>query len=302
MNIVVTGSLGNISKPLTKQLIEQGHSVTVISSKAERENDIEALGAKAAIGTILDVDFLTATFKGADVVYLMGTFEATGNLFDKNIDFVEGYLQIGKNYKQAVEQSGVKKVIYLSSVGADKEDGNGILFVYQKVENMLRELSDDVAIKFMRPVSFYTNIFRSLQSIKTQGVIVSNYGGDIKEPWVSPVDIATVIAEEIEKPFDDRTIHYIASEEISPNEIAKIIGQAIEKPELKWQVIPDEQLLNGMLSIGMNPQLANGLVEMQAAQRSGFLYESYYLNKPILGKTKMTDFAKEFAEVYNQSK
>lgn len=302
MNIVVTGSLGNISKPLTKQLIEQGHSVTVISSKAERENDIEELGAKAAIGTILDVDFLTATFKGADIVYLMGTFEAVGDLFDKNIDFVEGYLQIGKNYKQAVEQSGVKKVIYLSSVGADKEDGNGILFVYQKVENMLRELADDIAIKFMRPVSFYTNIFRSLQSIKTQGVIVSNYGGDIKEPWVSPVDIATVIAEEIEKPFDDRTIHYIASEEISPNEIAKIIGQAIEKPELKWQVIPDEQLVNGMLSIGMNPQLANGLVEMQAAQRSGFLYESYYLNKPILGKTKMTDFAKEFAEVYNQSK
>jgi nucleoside-diphosphate-sugar epimerase len=32
MKIVVTGSLGNISKPLTKELVQKKHSVTVISS------------------------------------------------------------------------------------------------------------------------------------------------------------------------------------------------------------------------------------------------------------------------------
>ena len=71
MNIVLTGSLGHISKPLTKILIEKGHSVTVISSKEERQKDIESLGAKAAIGTMEDVEFLTKTFTGADIVYLM---------------------------------------------------------------------------------------------------------------------------------------------------------------------------------------------------------------------------------------
>jgi glycogen synthase len=29
MKIIATGSLGNISKPLTKELIQKGHSVTV---------------------------------------------------------------------------------------------------------------------------------------------------------------------------------------------------------------------------------------------------------------------------------
>ena len=33
MKIIVTGSLGNISKPLTVGLIQKGHKVTVISSK-----------------------------------------------------------------------------------------------------------------------------------------------------------------------------------------------------------------------------------------------------------------------------
>ncbi|HTJ49661.1 MAG TPA: NAD(P)H-binding protein, partial [Cyclobacteriaceae bacterium] len=85
MKIIVTGSLGHISKPLTKELVQKGHKVTVVSSKAERKNDIEALGATAAIGTMEDVNFLSATFEGADVVYIM---EALGfhSFFDQNLD------------------------------------------------------------------------------------------------------------------------------------------------------------------------------------------------------------------------
>lgn len=299
MKIVVTGSLGNISKPLTQQLVQRGHSVTVISSKAERQKDIEDIGAKAAIGTMEDPDFLSATFKDADVVYVMETLGAD-SFFNQNLDIIAAITKIGNNYKQAIEQSGVKRVVHLSSIGAHTDKGNGILVFHYNVENILKQLPNDVSIKFMRPAGFYTNMFRFIETIKTQGVIVSNYGGDNKEPWVSPLDIAAAITEEIEKPFEGRTIRYIASEEVSPNEIAKILGEAIGKPELKWVVIPDEQLLNGMLSIGMNLQVANGFVEMQASQRSGLLYEDYYRNKPTLGKVKLTDFAKEFSTVYNQ--
>jgi uncharacterized protein YbjT (DUF2867 family) len=45
MKIVVTGALGNISKPLAIALIENGHQVTVISSNTEKIKNIEALGA-----------------------------------------------------------------------------------------------------------------------------------------------------------------------------------------------------------------------------------------------------------------
>ena len=62
MKVIVTGSIGNISKPLTKELVKKGHHVTVISSNQERQKDIEALGAEAAIGSLEDVDFLVSTF------------------------------------------------------------------------------------------------------------------------------------------------------------------------------------------------------------------------------------------------
>ncbi len=300
MKIVVTGSLGNISKPLTQQLVQKSHSVIVISSKADRQKSIEELGAKAAIGSIENIDFLTRTFKDVDIVYLIETI-GQSSFFDPNTDIIKAYSEIANNYKQAVEKSNVKKLIHLSSIGAHTTEGNGVLAMHYFAEQILNKLPNDVSIKFMRPVGFFSNLYRSMQTIKTHGTIISNYGGDNKEFWVSPLDIASAIVEEMELPFEGRKVRYIASDEVSPNEIARVIGIAIGKTDLKWLAISDEQLLNGMLSMGMNRQIAEGFVNMQAAQGTGNLYEDYNKNKPTLGKVKLADFAEQFATVYNQN-
>jgi uncharacterized protein YbjT (DUF2867 family) len=299
MNIVLTGSIGNIGKPLTKELVEKGHSVTVISSNEERIAAIEALGAKAAIGSMFDADFLTKTFTGADIVYLMETMEAAGDMFDKSIDFIGKISEIGHHYKTAVERSGVKKIIHLSSIGAHTDKGTGIIVFHYHVEQILKQLPDDIAIKFIRPVGIYFNMFSFIPTIKNKGVIISNWGGDQKEPWVSPLDIADAVAEEMEKPFMGRKVRYVASDEVSPNEIAKALGESIGKADLEWKVISDEELLNNWLHIGFNEQVAKGFVETQASQGSGILYEDYYQHQLVLGKVKLADFAKEFAVAYH---
>lgn len=324
MKIIVTGSLGNVSKPLTKELIQKGHSVTVISSKAERQKEIEAIGAKAAIGKMQDVDFLIKTFTGADIVYLM---EAGGpeNMFNKSYDLNEATREIVTAYKQAVELSGVKKVVHLSSIGAHTNKDVGLLELHYIAENILKQLPNDVSIKFMRPGGFYYNLLVNVEIIKTlskgflgvimslqhygiggllsgkRGVIIANYGGDVMNLLVSPNDIATVIAEEIEQLFEGRTVRYIASEELSCDEVAKTLGEAIGKPYLKWGIISDKMLTNAMLKRGMNEKMVKGIVEMGAAGRSGKLYEDYYQHRPVLSKTKLKDYAKEFAIAFNKN-
>ena len=299
MKITITGSLGNISKPLTQELVQKGHQITVISSNPERQKEIEALGASAAIGTMENADFLTASFKGADAVYVMETMGPRG-FFDHNLDIIAAINKIGNNYKQAIEQSGVKRVVHLSSIGAHTDKGNGLLAFHYNVENILQTLPSDVSITFMRPVGFYYNLLGFINTIKTQGVIATNYGGDSKKPWVSPLDIAAAVAEELVTPFEGRKIRYVASDEISCNELASLLGAAIGKPDLKWVIIPDEQLLNGMIASGMNPKVAAGMVEMNAGMNNGDLYEDYFRNKPTLGKVKLAEYAKEFAVIYNQ--
>ena len=271
--------------------------MSVITSKQDRATEIEALGAKPLVGTMQDVDFLSNAFSGADIVYLMETMEATNGVFNADIDLVGAITQIGENYKAAVLKSGVKKIVHLSSIGAHMAEGNGVLKFHYNVEQILRSLPEDVAVKFMRPVGFYINMFGFMRTIHANGTIVSNYGGDTKHPWVSPIDIAAAIAEEMELPFAGRTVRYVVSEEISPNEIARILGDAIGK-ELKWVEISDEEMLQGMLAAGMNPEVAKGFVEMQASQRSGVVYEDYQANRPEMGRVKVKDFAQQFAQVY----
>ncbi len=97
MKIVVTSSLGNISKPLTETLVGQGHNVTVVSSDPKKQKDIEAPGAKPSIGSISDTAFLTDTFKGADAVYTMIPLSFT------EPDLGDYLHRMAQNYAQALK-------------------------------------------------------------------------------------------------------------------------------------------------------------------------------------------------------
>lgn len=294
MKLTITGSLGHISKPLAETLVQQGHTVTVISSNSDKAQSIKAIGAIPAIGSLQYTAFLTKSFKGADAVYLM---EPPGNFFDRGFDIAH-VVQIAHNYVAAVSESGVKRLVHLSSIGAHTTEGNGLLKFHYQVEQTLNQLPADIAIAFMRPVGFYYNLLSFIPVIKSQGAIITNYGGNEKEPWVSPTDIAAKIAEAITQPFEGRSVHYIASDEMSPNELAALLGAAIGKPDLRWMEVPDDQLLNSMTSAGIHPQAARGLVEMNAGRRGGKLYEDYRKHCPVLGKTKLPEFAKEFSAAY----
>ncbi len=301
MKITVTGSLGYISTPLIQELIKKGHSVTVISSNAEKQKDIEALGAKAAIGTMEDVDFLTGTFSGADAVYCM--LAPYGNFGDLNNDASAVITRadvVANNYVQAIERSGVKRVVYLSSIGTDMKKGAGLIIIHHHAENTLNKLPSDVNISFMRPSGFYKNLFAFINPIKNQNLIAARYGGDDMNVFVSNIDIADAITQELESQEAGRKVRYVASEELTCNEAAGILGAAIGKPDLKWVSISDEEQLQVYKAFGMNESLASQFVEMNAGIHTGKFYEDYNRNKPTLGKVKLKEFAKEFAAVYHQ--
>ena len=297
MKMTITGSLGNISKPLTQELVEKGHEVTVISSSTEKQAEIETLGALAATGSVDDVTFLTKAFTGADAVYCM---IPRANYFDPNLDLDAFTRTIGNNYAEAIQKSGVKRVVFLSSIGAHLEQNSGIIQRYNEIETVLKKLQD-VSITFMRPTSFFYNLLAYISVIKSQGIIAANYGADRMIPWVSPNDIATAIAKEITTPLDGKKVRYVVSEELTGDETVRILGEAIGKPDLKWVLISDEETLNGLVNVGIQPKIAEGLVEMYAGLYNGLLGEDYNKNKPAeMGKTKLANYAKEFAAIYNQ--
>jgi uncharacterized protein YbjT (DUF2867 family) len=295
MKYVITGGAGHISKPLAEKLLEAGHEVTVIGRNAENLKPLADKGAKAAIGSVEDVTFLKKTITGADAVYTM---------VPPNMGAIEwkSYIgQIGKNYAEAIKAAGVKYVVNLSSIGAHLQDGCGPVSGLFRVEKSLNELSD-VAIKHLRPGSFYVNFYGNMPMIKGMNILGGNLGAaDTKLVLVAPVDIAEVAADELQNlNFSGHSIRYIASDERTTGDVAKVLGTAVGKPELPWIEFSDADNIAGMKAAGLPEEIAKNYSEMGAAIRSGAMQEDYWKNRPqSFGKVKLEDFAKQFAQAYN---
>lgn len=296
MKYVITGSLGHISKPITENLIKAGHEVTVISSKESNRAAIETLGAKAAIGSVEDLSFLTKTFTGADAVYTMVPPNFTAPNWKNWI------ASIGKNYAEAIQSANVKYVVNLSSVGAHMQEGCGPVSGLYAVEKTFNQL-ENVHIKHLRPGFFYYNLFANIPLIQHMNIIGGNYGdANVTMVYVDTQDIALVATNALlNLDFTDKSVHYIASDERTTGDTAKILGNAIGNPELPWIEFKDEDTFNGMKQAGLSEEVARNYVEMGAAIRSGAMLEDYFKNKPVLSKTKLEDFAKVFEQVYHQS-
>ena len=297
MKYVITGGAGNISKPLTEKLLKAGHDVTVISRNAENIKSLTDLGAKGAIGSVNDIAFLQTTFAGADAVYTMVPPNYATN------DMKASIAEVGRNYAEALKATNVKYVVNLSSIGAHLPDGVGPVSGLYRVEQALNELKD-INIKHLRPAYFFANLLGNVGMIKNMNIIGGNFGGaNFKMVLADTSDIAEVaFAELSDLNFTGHSVHYIASDERTTDEIAKTIGVTIGKPELPWIVFSDEQALSGMMQMGFPENIAKNYTEMGHAIQTGIMPEDYWKNHPDkLGKTKLEDFAKTFAAVYNSN-
>lgn len=296
MKIVITGSLGHISRPLVEKLIAAERDVTVISSNADRKKEIEALGAKAAIGSVADLPFVTQTFKGADAVYTMvpPTFSAS--------DWKQYIAGIGNIYAQAIVAAGVKNVVNLSSIGAHMPDGCGPVSGLYHVEQALNAL-EGVNVKHLRPGFFYYNFLANTGMVKHMGIIGGNYGEQAKLVIADTTDIAQAAAEELlNLNFTGKSITYVVSDEKTTDEVASLLGNAVGLPDLKWVNFTDTDTLNGMLQNGVPIDIAKNYTEMGAAMRSGEMAAEYKASKSVkFGKNRLDTFAPMFAAVYAQS-
>jgi len=293
MKIIITGSLGNISRPLSTHLISAGHQVSIVSSNKDKSEEITSIGGIPAIGSVSDERFLTDAFTGADVVYLM-----VPNDFSTN-DLKGHIKEVGEHYANAVKAAGVKKVVLLSSIGAHLAKGTGPIAGLFEVEQIFGKL-EDIDILILRPAYFYNNFYGNLDMIKHMGIIGANYGADQTIIMVDPKDIAAVAANKIQEGFSGKSILYIASDRRMLKEVAEQIGKAIGKPELPWVAFEDAQAFEGMVGAGLPEEIARNYEEMGTAIRSGVLWEDFDLNKNVpIGKIKLEDFAKQFALAYH---
>jgi uncharacterized protein YbjT (DUF2867 family) len=294
MKYVITGGAGHISAALTEKLLKAGHNVTVIGRTAGNLQPLTSQGAIAAVGSLEDAAFLTASFACADAVYTM----IPPNFATDNFRHYQN--SVARNYIAAIKANNIKNVVVLSSIGAHMGNGAGPVDGLADYEDLLHRLTD-VNIKVLRPSYFMYNLFTMIPLIKNMQIMGSNFGGNgEKLALVHTNDIAAAAAEELlALNFTGYTIRYVASDERTAVEVAAVLSNAVNKPGIPWVEFSDDQSLQGMKQAGLSEDFAEGYTTMGRALREGKMQEDYWKNHPVLGIVKLEDFASEFASAYN---
>lgn len=293
MRFVVTGAAGHVSKPLTEILLGRKHDVTVIGRNADNVAELTRQGAKAAIGDIQDVPFLTKAFTGADAVYLMvpPMWQAS--------DLKTISTEVAEGFSSAIKSSGIRHVVFLSSYGAHRLNDAGAISGLGLAEVVLNRL-EGVNVLHLRAGYFYTNLLLSIDLIKNSGVMGNMFtipAGTFT--LVDTDDIAVAAADALTKlDFKGHSYRYVVSDESGTDEIASLIGKEIGKPDLKWVRFPPADFKKVLLDFGFAEGAANDYVEMFTTLDTGLLFEDYVKVKPTLYKTTIESFAKKFAAAY----
>ena len=142
----VLGATGNTGSAVVETLLSRKQPVRVIVRSAEKGAAWKAKGAEAAVASLDDVPALVRAFKGAQGVYLMvpPNYGASAWLSEQQARMDRA--------AEAVKQSGIGHVVYLSSIGAQLAAGTGPIRAVHYGEGKLAGAVPHLTI--LRPPSF----------------------------------------------------------------------------------------------------------------------------------------------------
>jgi uncharacterized protein YbjT (DUF2867 family) len=291
----VTGATGNTGRVIAEKLLEDGHAVRVVGRNEERLQPLVDKGAEAFVGSVDDAGFLAKAYEGADVVYVM----IPPNPQSK--DYVAEADRVSKANVAAIKKAGVKNVVALSSIGAHRPDGVGIVGVLHSLERDLAGL-EGVNVLSLRPTYFMDNIYPQAELIKAMGFVGSPVAGDVVMPVVHTRDIGEVAAARMaDRGFSGHSHEYILGpRDISYNEITKALGNAIGKANLNYVQFPPDQAVAGLQQFGFSENVAKLIVDLAEGVNNGVVLEDYKRTPENTTKTSLEDFAKEFAQMFGK--
>jgi uncharacterized protein YbjT (DUF2867 family) len=171
------------------------------------------------------------------------------------------------NYKKAIEGSQIKKIVGLSSMGAQMETNSGSLKMSYMLEHNFNELN--VQKIFVRPAYYYSNWMESLSAVQEDGKLSTFFPVDLKMPMVSPLDIAKFLADlmrdtvEGEPIFEVEGPAWYSSKDIA-NTFSKVLNRSVVP-----QQIPREDWWKTMKQFGFTDDVTKNFIEMTQTVADG---------------------------------
>lgn len=252
--IAVFGATGQVGGKVAAMLLESGVPVRILIRSEDKAGPLRNEGVEVVAGSLENVDDISNTVIRCDSAFLMTPSNLeSDNAFEKEI-------AIGRNYGEALRNSDVRHVVYMSVIAARENTGTPHFDTKAQVEDSIASAGVDCT--FLRPAFFMENFYEQWPLIQQMGIISYPIPADKPLPMVATEDIAYVAVQSLQRGGRGQEAYdLLGPRDYTMAEATQIIGDIIGK-SLRYVEASAEQAVDWMASRGMSRTSAQDTVSM----------------------------------------
>ena len=249
--ILVTGATGNIGRELIGQFVERGKRVRVLVRDERRAASLFGK-VDPLIGDLDRIETLSPAMQGVEKLFLV----------------TPDTKQVA-NLLEAAKLAGVKHVVKVSTIEADRSLGPGKW--HRQQEELIK--SNGFKWTFLRPTMMMVNTIEWWsETIKSQRAVYFP-GGKGKLAPVDAKDVSIVASAVLTEPGHEGRIYELTGpESLTIGEMVEILAKVLNKP-LRYVNVPTILAAVWLRKFGMSRELVQGLMEtLGALRRNEYAY------------------------------
>jgi uncharacterized protein YbjT (DUF2867 family) len=251
--ILITGATGKIGKELVLDLLARRSSFKVMVRSREAVKDFEAKGIKTVQG-----DFERPETQAGALANIQSVFLLTTPRPDN--------LVMERKFLAACKARGVKHVVRLSAMGANPWASSALIRNHGRCEAQLED--SGLAWTILRPTIFMQNLASFMGPTVARESTLYAPAGDALMPWVDTRDIAAVAGTVLTSEGHENLVYEITGPEaLTYAQVAECLSKQVGR-QISYVNVPDGAAHQSMVSMGMSPWLAEGMLTLYHLFRS----------------------------------
>lgn len=262
--ILVTTPTGNTGSLLLGQLVAAGEPIRALTRHPAKLSTELRAQIEVVQGSMLDPDVFAQALDGCESLFLCIPQA------DDAADVMEHYASFAQIAVRAAQQSGTRRVVYLSGAGKDsplaaRAGSASALFC---AEDLLAQ--SGLALRALRCPVFFESTLWQMEPIHHAGMMFGLMPGDYRHGQVAVRDIAAAAADWLTDASwnDVQGVGVFGPTDVSQNEIAAWVGEAIGKP-VRYQQVSRERYIGNLTQFGVSDALAIAVADMFEAIANG---------------------------------
>jgi uncharacterized protein YbjT (DUF2867 family) len=258
VRIAVTTPTGHVGSRVVQLLIQAGVRPVLLLRDPSKLDADTLHRVDVWKGDQADAEFVREATAGVDALFWV----------DPTDTDIETSTAMGANAAKAIRANGIPRVVFQSSVGAEKRTGVGLIDGLARVEEQLDDTGADVT--HLRCGYFFTNLLLDIDSLRA-GHLVTAMPADVPHPWVDPRDIGDIAAARLLSAHwtgrHAQAVH--GPRDLTFTEVAATITR-VTGHHVAVRVVTDDEVRAGLLTAGLPQATVDGIVGMTAGLREDF--------------------------------